>query len=185
MTWFRPLPKAITRPASILILVAWVAQMSILVNRSYLQAPVNLAADLARYGSAAQWRGVYYRGEKLGFTVSQTVPTADGFELQEDGRLQMTLLGAHTVASLRTTAQVDRAFQAVDLGLVAQDLGDQRARSGLQALGGIGELALDARRHLADQLPGALQSAVVVLRSMVRHPGTTLTAHHCRDISIT
>ena len=110
MTWFKPLPKAITRPASILILVAWVAQMTILVNRSYLQASVNLAADLARYGSAAQWRGVYYRGEKLGFTVSQTVPTADGFELQEDGRLQMTLLGAHTVASLRTTAQVDRAF---------------------------------------------------------------------------
>ena len=110
MTWFKPLPKAITRPASILILIAWVAQMSVLVNRAYFQASVNLATDLARYGSAAQWRGVYYRGEKLGFTVSQTVPTADGFELQEDGRLQMTLLGAHTVASIRTTAQVDRTF---------------------------------------------------------------------------
>jgi hypothetical protein len=86
------------------------AQMGFLVNRAYLQASVNLATDLARYGSAAQWRGVYYRGEKLGFTVSQIVPTADGFELQEDGRLQMTLLGAHTAASLRTTAQVDRTF---------------------------------------------------------------------------
>jgi hypothetical protein len=84
--------------------------MTILVNRSYLQASVNLATDLARYGSAAQWRGVYYRGEKLGFTVSQTVPTPHGFELQEDGRLQMTLLGATTAASIRTTAQVDREF---------------------------------------------------------------------------
>jgi hypothetical protein len=108
--WVRPLPKAITRPASVLILVAWVAQMAVLVNRAYLQASVNLATDLGRYGSGAQWRGVYYRGEKLGFTVSQTIPTANGFELQEDGRLQMTLLGAHTVASLRTTAQVDRTF---------------------------------------------------------------------------
>jgi transglutaminase-like putative cysteine protease len=84
--------------------------MTVLVNRAYLQASVNLATDLARYGSAAQWRGVYYRGEKLGFTVSQTIPTADGFELQEDGRLQMTLLGATTAASIRTTAQVNREF---------------------------------------------------------------------------
>ena len=69
--------------------------MGALVNRAYLQAsPVNLATDLARYGSAAEWRGVYYRGEKIGFTVSQTTRTADGFELQEDGRLQMSLLGA-------------------------------------------------------------------------------------------
>ncbi len=84
--------------------------MAVLVNRSYLQASPNLATDLARYGSAAVWRGVYYRGEKIGFTVSQTVPTAAGFEIQEDGRLQMTLLGATTPAIIKTTAQVDREF---------------------------------------------------------------------------
>ena len=76
--------------------------MAVLVNRSYLQASPNLATDLARYGSNAQWRGVYYRGEKIGFTVSQTVPTDDGFELQEDGRLQMSLLGATTAAHAST-----------------------------------------------------------------------------------
>ena len=64
---------------------------------------------------AATWRGVYYRGEKIGFTVGQTVPSTDesntgGFELQEDGQLQMSLLGATTAARIRTTAQVDRAF---------------------------------------------------------------------------
>ncbi len=48
--------------------------MAVLVNRSYVHATGNLATDLARYGSSAQWRGVYYRGEKSGFTVSQTVP---------------------------------------------------------------------------------------------------------------
>ena len=92
----RPLPRAVTRPLSVLLLIAWVAAMAVLVNRSYLQASSNLATDLARYGSAAEWRGVYYRGEKIGFTVSQTVPNDDGFELQEDGRLQMSLLGATT-----------------------------------------------------------------------------------------
>ena len=81
-----------------------------MVNRSYLQASSSLATDLARYGSAAVWRGVYYRGEKIGFTVSQTVAQDKGFELQEDGRLQMALLGATTAATLRTTAHVDKNF---------------------------------------------------------------------------
>ena len=80
-----------------LLIIGWVAVMAVLINRSYLQASsATLATDLARYGSSAIWRGVYYRGEKIGFTVSQTVPTGDGFELQEDGRLQMSLLGATT-----------------------------------------------------------------------------------------
>src|SRR5262245_65248858 len=83
-----PLPRSVTRPISVVILLAWVVAMGALVNRSYLQgATANLATDLARYGSSAEWRGVYYRGDKIGFTVSQTVPTDEGFELQEDGRL--------------------------------------------------------------------------------------------------
>ncbi|MBY0494931.1 MAG: transglutaminase-like domain-containing protein [Cyanobacteria bacterium] len=107
----RPLPRTITRPLSILALMAWIGTMGVMINRSYLQASSrNLATDLASYGSAAQWRGVYYRGEKIGFTVSQVQPTDDGFELREDGRLQFTLLGAHTFAILKTTAIVDRSF---------------------------------------------------------------------------
>jgi hypothetical protein len=86
--------------------------MGAVITRAYVQArPMNLAADLARYGSAAEWRGVYYRGAKIGFTVSQTTPTDDGFQVQEDARLQMSLLGATSVAAIRTTAQVDRAFE--------------------------------------------------------------------------
>ena len=106
----RPLPRAVTRPISVLLVIAWIAVMAILINRSYVQASTSLAADLARYGSAAVWRGVYYRGEKIGFTVSQTVAKDDGFLLEEDGRLQMSLLGATTGATLHTAAHVDKAF---------------------------------------------------------------------------
>jgi transglutaminase-like putative cysteine protease len=107
----RPLPRKVTRPLSILALVAWVVTMGVVINRSYLQASSrNLATDLARYGATAQWRGVYYRGEKIGFTVSQVQATDDGFELHEDGRLQFSLLGATTAAILETSAQVDRSF---------------------------------------------------------------------------
>jgi transglutaminase superfamily protein len=106
----RPWPRPVTRRISAVLLLLWAVQIAALVNRSYLQASPNLATDLARYGSNAQWRGVYYRGEKIGFTVGQTVPVDEGFELQEDGQLQMTLLGATTMAQLRTTARVDEGF---------------------------------------------------------------------------
>jgi hypothetical protein len=95
----------------VVALLAWIACMGVLVHRAHLEAsPRQLATDLARYGPTASWRGVYYRGEKIGFTVSQTVRTHDGFELQEDGHLQMTLLGAVTAAHIRTTAAVDSMF---------------------------------------------------------------------------
>jgi len=84
--------------------------MAVLLHRAYVQASTNLATDLARYGSAASWHGVYYRGDKIGFTVNQTLPKDDGFEVQEDGRLQMALLGATTPATIRTRAVVDRDF---------------------------------------------------------------------------
>ncbi len=106
----RPIPRTFARTASVLILLAWGAQMSLLVKRAYLESPV-LAADLSRYGVGAQWKGVYYRGEKIGYSVGQTQPAADGFELQEDGRLQMMMLGSSSAVQLRTTARVDKAFK--------------------------------------------------------------------------
>src|SRR5437660_6249241 len=97
---------------SVFVLIAWIVSMAALVNRTYIQASsANLATDLARYGSQAVWRGVYYRGEKIGFTVSQTIPRGDGFELQEDGRLQMSLFGATTSTAIQTSARVNRDFQ--------------------------------------------------------------------------
>jgi hypothetical protein len=83
--------------------------MGLLVKRAYLESPL-LAADLSRYGAGAQWKGVYYRGEKIGYSVGQTQPTDDGYELVEDGRLQMMLLGSTSAARLRTVARVDKAF---------------------------------------------------------------------------
>lgn len=91
--------------------MAWVVAMGAVINRAYFEAgPATLAADLARYGSTAVWSGVYYRGEKIGFTVSQLTRKDDGFELQEDGRLQMLLLGQDTAAKIRTTARTDANF---------------------------------------------------------------------------
>jgi hypothetical protein len=111
VTVLRPLPARLSRPLSFIAIAAWIAQMSLLVHHSCVQAmPVALAGELARYGSSAQWKGIYSRGEKIGFVVTQTVLTGDGYELQEDGQIQMSLLGAPTAARMKTSARVDRAF---------------------------------------------------------------------------
>jgi transglutaminase-like putative cysteine protease len=99
------------RLLSLLVVAAWVVTMAAVVQQAYLQSSsLNLATDLARYGPTAVWRGVYYRGEKVGFTVSQTTRSEDGFTLEEDGRLQMTLLGSPSAATIHTRADVDAAF---------------------------------------------------------------------------
>jgi hypothetical protein len=102
----------VTRPLSLLVLIAWAATMAVLVNRSYLEASVNLATGLSQYGATAQWRGVYYRGAKIGFTVLQVVPLddGDGFRFEEDGQLEMTRLGASTAARIQTAVIVDDQF---------------------------------------------------------------------------
>jgi hypothetical protein len=92
------------------VFVGWTAAMALLVRRSYLQTPVALAADLAQYGTSAQWKGIYYRGEKIGFSVGQTVPIDGGYELKEDGRIQLRLLGASSAIRLHSTTRVDEAF---------------------------------------------------------------------------
>jgi len=107
---FRPLPRALQRPLSLLVFVAWALQMGVLLHHTWSAAPVALAADLSRYGSTAKWKGIYYRGEKIGFSVSQTLPKGDGYEIQEDGQLQLTLMGMGTPARLKTSVSVDRAF---------------------------------------------------------------------------
>ena len=106
----RPLPRRLARVFSALVVLAWVAQMGLLLRHQRAQSAVALAADLAGYGTAAQWRGVYYRGEKIGFSVSQTTPTPTGYEMREDGKLQMTLLGSTSAVRLASRLQVDRAF---------------------------------------------------------------------------
>src|ERR1043165_9711344 len=110
MRVFRPLPRGLSRSLSALVVMAWLGQMGLLY-RSIQASTTNLASDLSRYGQTAQWRGVYSRGDKIGFMVGQTLPTADGYEIQEDGRLQMTLLGATSAARLHTAVQVDKAFE--------------------------------------------------------------------------
>jgi transglutaminase-like putative cysteine protease len=110
VTLLRPLPARLARVLSALVVIAWLVQMGALVRRAFAATPLALAADLASYSGQAQWRGIYYRGEKIGFSVGQTTPTDEGYEIREDARLSMTLVGATTAVRMTSRALVDRAF---------------------------------------------------------------------------
>jgi hypothetical protein len=90
--------------------LVWIVTMAGVARSAWRQGPSNLASDLSRYGRNAQWKGVYYRGEKIGFFVGQSKPLDDGFELEEEGQLRLLLMGSSSVAKVRTLARVDRAF---------------------------------------------------------------------------
>jgi transglutaminase-like putative cysteine protease len=107
----RPLPRPLARVLSALVLVAWTLNMGLLVRHAWSSSPNALATDLAGYTPSAHWSGIYYRGEKIGFSVSQTTPTDTGYEMREDGRMQMSLLGSTTAIRLSSRAQVDRSFR--------------------------------------------------------------------------
>jgi transglutaminase-like putative cysteine protease len=106
----RPVPRAVARPASLLIVVAWVFAMAAVARAAWRQAGTPLATDIARYSQSAQWKGVYYRGEKIGFMVGESSPAGDGFELREEGQLRLLLMGSSAVARIQTSARVDREF---------------------------------------------------------------------------
>ncbi|MCM2256412.1 MAG: transglutaminase-like domain-containing protein [Vicinamibacteria bacterium] len=111
MRLLRPLPRKLTRPLSWLGVCAWLLTMGTLLREEFLRAaPLSLGTDLSRFGSSATWKGVYYRGEKIGFMVGQTLPQGDGYELQEEGQLQITLMGMGTAAKIRTSVRVDAAY---------------------------------------------------------------------------
>ncbi len=116
MKLLRPLPRSIARPLSLLVLVAWGLSMAAVARGAWRQAGTPLATDLARYGKGAQWKGVYYRGEKIGFFVGESKPIEDGFELREEGQLRLLLMGSSSVAKLQTSARVDRDFNLVSFG---------------------------------------------------------------------
>jgi hypothetical protein len=107
-----PVPSWFSRSGTILALSIWILFMGLLIRHAYLEArPLTIAGDLAQYGATAQWKGVYYRGEKIGFYVTQILSQKDGYEIQEDGRLQMMLLGVTTAARLRTSVRVSHTYR--------------------------------------------------------------------------
>lgn len=114
LTWWPSLPRGFSRPLSLITLVLWTGAMVLVVQKAAEQTALALTADLAAYGERARWSGIYYRGEKIGFSVSQITERPGGFKLQEDGQMLLTLMGASTASRLHTEVNVDPEYQLQD-----------------------------------------------------------------------
>jgi transglutaminase-like putative cysteine protease len=95
-------------------LVVWSAVMVLVVRKATEQTALALTSDLSAYGERARWSGIYYRGEKIGFSVSQMTDRPGGFKLQEDGEIALTLMGASTASRLHTEVNVDATYLLQD-----------------------------------------------------------------------
>lgn len=111
LTRWPSLPKGIAAPLSLITMILWVGAMVLVVRKATEQTALALTSDLAAYGERARWSGIYYRGEKIGFSVSQMTERPEGgFRLQEDGQLLLALMGSNTASKLRTEVNVDSQY---------------------------------------------------------------------------
>ena len=86
--------------------------MVLVVRKATEQTALALTSELAAYGERARWSGIYYRGEKIGFSVSQMTERPGGFKLQEDGQMLITLMGDSIASKLHTEVNVARAMSS-------------------------------------------------------------------------
>ena len=114
LTRWPSLPKGLQAPLTLITLLAWVGAMGLVARRATEQTALALTSDLAAYGERARWSGIYYRGEKIGFSVSQVTERSGGFKLQEDGQMLLTLMGATTASKLHTEVNVDPQYALQD-----------------------------------------------------------------------
>ncbi len=114
LTRWPAFPRGLSIPLSLLTLVVWTGAMALVVRKATEQTALALTSDLAAYGERARWSGIYYRGEKIGFSVSQMTERPGGFKLQEDGQMLLTLMGATTASKLRTEVNVDPQYLLQD-----------------------------------------------------------------------
>ncbi|HRB12802.1 MAG TPA: transglutaminase-like domain-containing protein [Vicinamibacteria bacterium] len=114
LTRWPSLPKGIAAPLSLITLMVWTGAMVLVVRKATEQTALALTSDLAAYGERARWSGIYYRGEKIGFSVSQMTERPGGFKLQEDGQMLITLMGDSIASKLHTEVNVDSQYMLQD-----------------------------------------------------------------------
>jgi hypothetical protein len=92
-----------------LIVAAWLCKWDGWSRHAY-EAPVPWPPISLDTDPRRQWKGIYYRGEKIGFSVGQTVAKDGGYQVIEDGRMQLNLLGTTSGVRLHSEAFLDGAL---------------------------------------------------------------------------
>ena len=104
------------------IVLFWCGMNFLLVKRQLWQptAPLFLRSGEAVSGSVKESWGVYYRGEKIGDAHQTITPNADGYQLIDDSRLRLNLLGTTQMAWTRLSMEADKEWVLKDFAFTLQ-----------------------------------------------------------------
>ena len=95
------------------IIVTWMLLMGVLVQRTYFNAAESYS-NLNRTGQQLrpreEWMGIYWGDDKVGYAVSKIKKAFKGYEIYEQGIMDLTVMGTPQRIDTQITSQVDNAF---------------------------------------------------------------------------
>jgi hypothetical protein len=94
------------------VVVFWCVMNVLLIKRQLWAPPPPLfvSATETLTEPSQEWWGVYYHGEKIGFTSQSIEPNQNGYELRDESLLRLNLLGTTQRASTRLAMTVDKEW---------------------------------------------------------------------------
>jgi hypothetical protein len=95
------------------IIIIWILLMGVLVQRTYFNAAesystVNRSGQQLR--PREEWMGIYWGSDKVGYAVSKIKKAFKGYEIHEQGIMDLTVMGTHQRIDTQVTSKVDNAF---------------------------------------------------------------------------
>ena len=134
------------------VVVFWCLMNLLLIKRQLWAPPPPLfvSGTGAITEATQEWWGVYYRGDKIGFTSQTIEPDRDGYLLRDDSLLRLNLLGTTQRALTRLAMNVDKEWVLKDFSFELQS-NDMRFRSRGKIVPGKLHLEVESADHTSTQ----------------------------------
>ena len=135
------------------VVVFWCVMNILLIKRQLWAPPPPLfvSATETLTETSQEWWGVYYHGEKIGFTSQSIEPNQHGYELRDESLLRLNLLGTTQRASTRLNMTVDKEWvlKDFDFELLSNDV---RFQSRGKVIPGQLHLEIESAGHTSKQI---------------------------------
>jgi hypothetical protein len=134
------------------VVVFWCVMNVLLIKRQLWAPPPPLFVSATETLTEAtqEWWGVYYQGEKIGFTSQSIEPNQNGYQLRDESLLRLNLLGTTQRASTRLAMTVDKEWvlKDFDFELLSNDV---RFQSRGKVIPGQLQLEIESAGHTSQQ----------------------------------
>ena len=135
------------------VVVFWCVMNLLLIKRQVWAPPPPLFVSATESFTEAtqEWWGVYYQGEKIGFTSQSIEPNQNGYQLRDESLLRLNLLGTTQRASTRLAMAVDKEWvlKDFDFELLSNDV---RFQSRGKVIPGQLHLEIESAGHISKQI---------------------------------